>query len=83
MEFGVATEEEYELLADTFLGAPLEQGAIECTRVSNGDIIRYNRMTDEFGVCSADGFIKTYFKPDPAFHRQPTNPDYFRKECKR
>ena len=81
LEFGAATEEEYELLADTFLGSPLDPGAQECIRVSNGDIIRYNRITDEFGVLSAAGVIRTYFKPNPIFHRQPTNLDYFRKEC--
>ena len=83
IEFGVATEDEYELLADTFLGGPLDDGALECIRGSNGDVIRYNRLTDEFGVRGTDGFIRTYFKPNPIFHRQPTNLDYFRKECNR
>jgi hypothetical protein len=43
----------------------------------NGDVVRYDPTTDEFGVVNADGTIRTYYKPDPAVHGYPTNLDYF------
>lgn len=30
---------------------------------SNGDRIFYNQATNEFGVVTKDGVIRTYFKP--------------------
>ncbi|MBI3635314.1 MAG: hypothetical protein HY216_03710 [Candidatus Rokubacteria bacterium] len=81
-EFGVATPDEYLQLADTFLGGPLNPGTTwECVR-ENGDHLRYNTETEEFGVLRPDGVIKTYFKPDPADHRQSNNVEYFRKACR-
>jgi filamentous hemagglutinin len=49
---------------------------LEKTR-PNGDVVRYNPATDEFGVVKPDGTIRTYYKPDPARHGRPTNLDYF------
>jgi pyocin large subunit-like protein len=43
----------------------------------NGDVIRFNPATDEFGVMDPSGVPRTYFKPDPASHGYPTNMDYF------
>lgn len=81
-EFGAATEVEYEELADRFLAGPRGLGTLECARV-RGDIVRFNPTTDEFGVISSDGIIRTYFKPDPLIHRQATNLDYYRAECRK
>jgi hypothetical protein len=50
--------------------------------------------TEEFGVLSAAGIIRTYFKPVPCVslpvhvvksncHGEPTNVEYFRSECGR
>lgn len=47
------------------------------TGVTNGDIVRYNPGTDEFGVVSSGGSICTYYKPDPAVHVKSSNLDYF------
>jgi filamentous hemagglutinin len=75
-DFGAATPEEYERQADDFLNGPRGDEVLEKVR-PNGDIVRYNPTTDEFGVTRADGTIRTYFKPDPAVHPYPTNLDYF------
>jgi len=82
-EFGLVSEQEYLDLADAFLGGPLDPGTTwECRR-NNGDLLRYNQGTEEFGVLRADNVIKAYYKPDPMIHRKPNNLEYFRAECKR
>jgi hypothetical protein len=74
-DFGAATATEYQGQADAFLTGPKPSGALEKIR-PNGDIVRYNPVTDEFGVASPTA-IRTYYKPDPAVHGYPTNLDYF------
>jgi hypothetical protein len=54
----------------------------ECKRPENGDTIRYNTVTNEYGVMSKYGIIRTYFKPNPVFHRCRSNIDYFHHTCK-
>ncbi|MER6684966.1 polymorphic toxin-type HINT domain-containing protein [Streptomyces olivaceoviridis] len=44
---------------------------------ANGDIVRYNRVTEDFGIMTPDGSIRTYYKPDPRVHGYATNQDYF------
>jgi hypothetical protein len=75
-DFGATTPAEYEQQADRFLNDPPGEGVLEKVR-PNGDVVRYNPVTDEFGVTQPDGTIRTYFKPDPAVHGYPTNLDYF------
>ncbi|MGH9892377.1 MAG: hypothetical protein ACREA0_10410 [bacterium] len=82
-EFGVATELEYLELADTFLGGPLDPVTTRQCMRSNGDLLRYNEATEEFGVLRRDGIIKTYFRPDPAEHSQGSNLTYFFSECRK
>ncbi len=82
-DFGVATEQEYEALADTFLGAPCPPDVLECTRISSGDIIRFKETTDEYGVLSRTNVIRTFFKPKPRIHRLRNNLEYFRAECRK
>lgn len=83
-EFGVKGmgPAEYEERADIFLGAHKTQGVLECVR-PGGDKVRFNPNTNEFGILSKAGFIRTYFKPEPTIHGLPTNVDYFNWECKR
>lgn len=81
-DFAAATPQEYEGLADAFLGGPLTPTALSCAR-RRGDIVRYDPTTQEFGVLSSTGVIRTYFKPDPAIHGYATNYDYFLAECAR
>lgn len=79
-DFGVATPSVYEALADRFLGGPKTNTTMECTR-HNLERLRYDTATEEFGILTPSNIIRTYFKPDPAKHRQPTNTDYFNQEC--
>jgi filamentous hemagglutinin len=80
-ELGWISEERYAVCADIFLGSPLNpRTQLEGCR-SNGDIVRYDQQTDEFGVLSSDGHIKTYYKPDPRIHGKTNNLEYFQQEC--
>jgi len=77
-DFGANSAAEYESMASDFLTGDLN--GLEGTRL-NGELVRFNPATDEFGVLKADGStIKTYFKPDPAVHGYPTNLDYFNSQ---
>ncbi|MDZ4021402.1 hypothetical protein PssiTeo3_48170 [Pseudomonas sichuanensis] len=75
-DFGAKSSLEYQAQADKFLTASKSAGVLEKTR-PNGDIVRYNPGTDEFGVVSSGGSIRTYYKPDPAVHGKGSNLDYF------
>jgi len=66
----------YELLAARFLSCPPQSNLHQKTR-SNGDLVRYNEVTEEFGILSAAGVVKTYFVPDPAEHGFTTNLEYY------
>lgn len=62
-DFGVTTEAQYEQLADVFCGGPMDANTTQHIRSSDGAILRYNSVTNEFGVVGTDGCIRTYFKP--------------------
>jgi filamentous hemagglutinin len=84
MDFGVTSEVDYQRLADEFCGLmPRPTNVLECTRKKSGDIVRYNPVTNEFGVMTRNGVIKTYYKPDIAIHGLSSNTDYFRANCLR
>jgi pyocin large subunit-like protein len=90
-DFGAATDTEYEMLAATFLTAAHHPNLMECTRKYGGDLVRYDRVTQEYGVLSIAGVIRTYFKPVPCgpavllsppdCHNDGSNIQYFRKRC--
>lgn len=75
-DFGANAAAAYERQADAFLNGSRAAGVLEKLR-SNGDRIRYNPATEEFGIAKPDGTIRTYFKPDPALHGFRTNLDYY------
>ncbi len=75
-DFGAGSAAQYEQQANTFLNGSRDTGVLEKAR-PNGDIVRYNPATEEFGIVKPDGTIRTYYKPDPAMHGRPTNLDYF------
>jgi hypothetical protein len=91
-DFGAATDLEYEQMADAFLGGPPPSGAYECTRIQ-GDLVRYNPVTNELGVISITKVIHTYFKPKfckdstpeqiarKKCHKNPTHLEYVKKIC--
>jgi hypothetical protein len=88
-EFTFATAIEYELNADRFLGGPLNSSTVECFRKkldgSVGDKIRYNKITQEFGILSNDNKIRSYYIPNPApkpiGHGWGSNEKYFWHNC--
>jgi hypothetical protein len=76
-EFGNITESEYLQKAQDLLTSSPNGDILMKTRISNGDKIFYKQSTNEFGIVTEDGIIRTYFKPNPAEHHYPTNLDYF------
>ena len=79
-EFAVATEGAYEAMAERFMNLPLRQPVLECVR-RNGDRVRFDPTTDEFGIARSIGAILSYYKPQPAVHLRPSNMQYFREQC--
>jgi filamentous hemagglutinin len=79
-EVGALTCTDYVLKALDFVTKAATKTMMECRR-SLGDIIRYDTSTGEFGVYSNDGYLRSYFKPDPAKHGLASNLLYFQQEC--
>jgi len=85
---------EYEERADALFSIPKPDDVLECPQ-PDGDIIRFNKKTDEFGVIAADQIIRTYYIPMPCHklapanrkpgscHHEKTNFEYFKKNCRR
>ncbi|UMP02495.1 polymorphic toxin-type HINT domain-containing protein [Amycolatopsis sp. EV170708-02-1] len=66
---------EYVEAATAFLNSA-DANVLKRTR-QNGDVVRFNPRTNEFGVMDPSGVPRTYFIPNPATHGYPTNLDYF------
>ena len=98
-EFGASNSEEYERLADEFLGGIVPDGIHEHTRPA-GDRLRYDPQSEAFGVLDASGIIRTFFRPVPCSsiadpraralavasglcHGHSNNLLYFQSECGR
>lgn len=90
-DFAVATDKEYERLAEHFLARPPAPHLLECKR-GGGDFTRYDTITREYIVRSGGGAIRTYFKPVPCSsipaglprvrcHGYVDNIEYFNKKC--
>jgi pyocin large subunit-like protein len=90
-DFAVATDKEYERLADLFLTGPPHPNLKKCNR-KHGDLVRYDTVTQEYGVLAGGGIIRTYFKPIPcaslpvgapplSCHEFPNNVEYFLNSC--
>jgi len=54
---------------------------MECLR-SNGDLVRFDPRTDEFGVRAQAGHISTYLIARPLPHAGQTSVEYFQSNCK-
>ena len=65
----------------SFLGGSMDTNTEECSRAKDGAKIRFNQLTNEYGVLSRNGRILTYYKASIAWHGHPTNYDYFRWDC--
>lgn len=60
-DMGFASPEEYQSAAAAVV---LNSEALHKTEAEDGDDVYYIESTNEFVVVSADGYIRTYFKPD-------------------
>lgn len=80
-EFQASTADEYERLADAFMIGPLRQGALECLN-TEGNIVRFDPRTEEFGVLTGAGHIATFMIVRPLPSSRQTSMDYFRSKCR-
>lgn len=78
-DFGAKDAGDYQSKAAGFLTGAPKDGVQQFTR-KNGDVVRFDPKTNEFGVVKKDGTIKTYYKPDPQVHHHATNQDYFNEQ---
>ncbi len=73
---GCISELDYERQATVFF-ARVDYQIRSAKRPRENDIIYYDYQTNEFGVVTTIGFIRTYFKPNTSIHRLPRNLDYY------
>ena len=59
-EFGYDTKEEYLAGANKVISS---KDALHKTEAEDGDDVYYLEASNEFVIVSADGYIRTYFKP--------------------
>lgn len=87
LEFGPISQQGYLHQARAFLNRRANGVRIqECYRgiawgASAGDLVRFDITTQEFGIVTARGYIRTYFLPAPSLHGYPSNFDYFLSQC--
>lgn len=79
-EFRAATADEYESLAEAFMMGPLRDGVRECVR-ANGDLVRFDPRTNEFGILSTSGCIATFMIVRPLASSRKTSLQYFLEQC--
>ena len=81
LSLGITTEAEYLAWADNFVGGPIATGeTLECLRPS-GDRVRYNPITDEFGVLdTTTGVIRTFWVLQGS---KADNLAFYHKQCGR
>lgn len=78
---GISTEVEYLERADAFCAGTKTNEIAECIRAREGDRIRYNGRTEEYGVLRADNVIRTYYKLTDAITICGSGYAYFIGEC--
>jgi len=79
-EFNATTAEEYEELADEFMTGALRDGAEECVR-NNGDLVRFDSRTSEFGIRGVAGYIRTFMIVVPLPSSRQTARQYYLSVC--
>ncbi len=83
IEFGPISQKAYLQHARSFLKQKANGYWVQENRrgsawgAFSGDRVRFDITTEEFGVVSYFGFIRTYYIPNPIIHSYPTNYDYF------
>lgn len=60
-EFGYATEEEYLAGANSVI---MDKASLHKLEAEDGDDVYFQESTGGLVIVSADGYIRTYFKPD-------------------
>ena len=97
-DFGASNANDYEQMADAFLGGTKPETVHECIR-SCGMKLRYDSSDEAFGIIDKGNIIRTYFKPVPCSslsgssraaarqagrcHPCANNMVYFKAECKK
>jgi len=97
-DFRASNHEDYEQMADAFLGGEKQEGVHECVRAC-GARLRYDPSNEAFGVLDAMLVIRTYYKPIPCSsvpwpqreqmrqsgrcHQYVNNFAYFKAECRK
>jgi pyocin large subunit-like protein len=71
-EFGAATAQEYQLMADAFLLGPRSPSTLQCIR-TRGDLIRFDPTTGAYGVLDSSNVVRTFFKPIPCVLLPPAS----------
>lgn len=83
LDFGPVSQKGYLQRARSFLnrnadGAVIQQGLRDFRwGDAVGDRVRYDVITQEFGIVTEGGYVRTYFIPEPSVHGHRTNLDYF------
>src|ERR1017187_1954302 len=62
-DFGCADENQYEAMADEFLGGPKQSSVLECVR-GRGDLCRFDMLSEAYGILSAKGEIRNVLQAD-------------------
>ena len=75
----VLKQQPNQQMANKFLTGEKPSGILEKVR-PNGDVGTYNPVTEEFGVITKDGKIRTYYRPNPAIHGKQNNLEYFNEQ---
>jgi pyocin large subunit-like protein len=75
-DFDAETPSEYDDLAAQFLTNQNNPDVLELTR-PDGDVVKFNPNTNEFGILSGDGNVRTYLRLDERSHDYPSNLNYF------
>jgi filamentous hemagglutinin len=59
---------------------PLREGALQCAN-ANGDLVRFDPRTEEFGVLATTGHILTFMIARPLANSSQTSLQYFHSKC--
>ena len=80
-EFGAASADEYEKLADAFMKDPCPRDVLECIR-TNGDRVRFDPKTATFAILTTAGHLATFMIVKPLSNSRQTPLDYFHSNCR-
>jgi filamentous hemagglutinin len=76
-DFDVSDADSYLSAAEGFMNKNPSASILEKVR-ADGDRVRFDRSTNEFGIVTPGGVLRTYYKPvSGSGHDYPTNLDYF------